>query len=188
MGLINFSEYNAGENMMEGQNYAELKNAAVESFNDVGAWSFKTWDTLNRRYFKGKNIPGPIVWESSRPDDIWIGRYGWSENIIILNTKILNPVWVNGWGDISLEGNKRYVSDVMLHEMIHQRAHQIDCGAAHCDKTFLSEVARLSERLGLNKKGHFEWRDIAHFPHTLRPPNYYGGTSYYYWQYTETKR
>jgi hypothetical protein len=175
--------------------FAELKIEAADAFGDFGAWVYDEWKRLNDALFHGKNIVGAIVWEET-PQDRSLGYYDRIGNVIVLHKTLMRPVYPTTdlkWGLRSL--NTRMVSDVLLHEMIHQRIHQTGGWMgenSHNNERFVDEVNRIAHLLGLkitakvirskslrDKEIPFmeseclSLKELYHFPYLSRSRNYY---------------
>jgi hypothetical protein len=175
--------------------FAELKIEAAHVFGDFGAWVFDEWKRLNDVLFYGNNVPGTIIWEKT-PQDRSLGYYDRVENLIVLHKTLMRPVYpATGltWEPRRL--NTRRVSDVLLHEMIHQKIHQTGGWRgedSHNNEQFVNEVNRIANLIGLNikaeviglkiirnKKGprvkteYLSFKELCHFPYLSRSRNYY---------------
>ncbi len=169
-----------------------LRTAALTLFGELGAWAYDTWIEHNACYFDGRLTPGPILWGLT-PHGHALGFYDRGRNAITLHPSLIRP-GASAWGIGALLG-ERYAADVLLHEMIHQKVHQLDgyAGAeSHNCEPWCAEVNRLSAMLGLACKaapirqkrvdrkvtwfvepGHLSRRQIATWPHGVRPAGYY---------------
>ncbi len=175
--------------------FAELKSEGIKLFGGVGAWVFDEWKMLNYTFFDGKNKPGAIIWGSTLHVKS-LGYYHVTENLIYLNKNLLRPVYPTNdlkWGIRHL--NKRVASDVLLHEMIHQRVRQTGGwvgGTSHNNERFVEEVNRIAKLLGMNIKariikqktiqdkliwyvepGCLTLKELSDFPYSSRNYNYY---------------
>jgi hypothetical protein len=180
-------------------NFEELKIKAIKAFGNFGAWVFDEWKKLNDAFFYGENIAGDIIW-GSIPQDRSLGYYSPDENLIVLHKTLMRPVYptINlNWESRHL--NKRKVSDVLLHEMIHQRVHQTGGWIgenSHNNKRFVEEVNRIAKLLGIDIKARvIQWQtihgktipcvksgclnieELSNFPYSSRNHNYYYGQS-----------
>ena len=179
--------------------FAELKIEAIKAFGNFGAWVFDAWEQLNDTFFYGENIVGEIIWGAT-PQDRSLGYYSPNENLIVLHKTLMRPVYPTTnlkWDPCHL--NKRKVSDVLLHEMIHQRVHQTggwEGENSHNNVRFVNEVNRIAKLMGLDIKAKVIQRQTIHakttpcvkseclnivelsnFPYSSRSPNYYYGQS-----------
>jgi len=175
--------------------FLELKAKAVKEFGGFGAWVFDEWKTLNDIFFYGENIVGEIIWGST-PGDRSLGYYSPNENFIVLHKTLMRPFYQTNdlhWNPRHL--NKRKVSDVLLHEMIHQRVHQTGGWigeSCHNNRRFVEEVIRIAKLLGMDIKvkviqgetvhgktipfvepGCIDLNELSHFPYSSRCRNYY---------------
>ena len=176
----------------------ELRRAARTFYGDVGAWAYDVWEELNDRHFGGRLTPGPITWGLT-PYGGCIGYYDAVRNEITLHPSLIRP-GERAWNLHALLG-RRYTTDVLIHEMLHQKLHLIDglpVGDQHNTDPWCAEIARLSAELGLTcpparpvkprrirdedgksrvarvpLDGHLAQMDLARWPHSLRPRAYY---------------
>lgn len=177
--------------------FSELKIRAIKAFGNFGAWVFDEWKKLNDTFFYGENIVGEIIWGST-PQDRSLGYYSPDENLIVLHKTLMRPVYPTS--DLKWEFrhlNKRKARDVLLHEMIHQRIHQIggwEGENSHNNRQFVNEVNRIAKLLNIDIKAKVIQRETVHdktlpcveprclnlkelsnFPYSSRSPNYYYG-------------
>lgn len=175
--------------------FAELKKEGAQLFGEVGAWAFDEWKRLNETYFNRKNIAGAIVWGST-PKGESLGYYSVTENLIYLHKHLMRPVYPTSgikWGMRHL--NKKFASDVLLHEMIHQTVHQTGGWVgetSHNNERFVEEVDRIAKLLGMDvmaevikqemiqckvtwhvEPGCLTLNELSEFPYSSRPYNYY---------------
>ena len=175
--------------------FAELKNEAANALGELGAWVHDEWKRLNGAFFCGKNIAGAIVWKET-PENRSLGYYDRAGNLIVLHKTLMRPIYpVTGltWGPRRF--NTRKISDVLLHEMIHQRIHQTGGWMgenSHNNTRFVNEVNRIANLLCLNLKAKvigsktrqdqkipaeesecLSLKELSHFPYFTRSPSYY---------------
>jgi hypothetical protein len=175
--------------------WADLKSRAEKRLGELGAWAYDEWKMLNDTFFDGKNKPGPIVWGST-PQDRSLGYYRVSENLIYLHKNLMRPVYPTAafnWGIRHL--NKRVASDVLLHEMIHQKVNQTGGWVgqtSHNNERFVEEVNRIAGVLGMDIKarvikqtttrnsptwniepGYLTLEKLSDFPYSSRTYSYY---------------
>ncbi len=175
--------------------WADLKRQGVKRFGEVGAWAFDEWKILNHTFFDGENKPGPIIWGST-PQGKSLGYYHVSENLIYLHKNLMRPIYPTpsfDWGIRHL--NKRVASDVLLHEMIHQRVNQTGGWVgetSHNNERFVEEVNRIAGVLGMDIKarvikrtttrnkptcniepGCLTLKELSDFPYSSRTYSYY---------------
>ncbi len=175
--------------------FVEFRQAGVELYGEVGAWAFDEWERLNTSFFYGENKPGEIVWGATLEGNS-LGYYLVAENLIFLHKNLLRPRYPTNdlrWGIRHL--NKKVASDVLLHEMIHQRIHQTggwEGETSHNNERFVGEVNRIAGLLGLDVRAeviepnsiqdkatskagskYLSLRDLSDFPYSSRPNNYY---------------
>jgi len=175
--------------------FAELKSEGIKLFEEAGAWAFDEWKMLNHTFFDGENKPGAIIWGST-PHSKSLGYYHVTENLIYLHRNLMRPVYPTNdfkWGIRHL--NKRIASDVLLHEMIHQRVRQTGGWVgetSHNNERFVEEVNRIAKLLGMDIKakvikkkpvqdkliwyvepGCLTLKELSDFPYSSRTYNYY---------------
>lgn len=175
--------------------FIELKAQGIKKFGDVGAWAYDEWKHLNEMFFNGKNNVGAIVWGLTLQGDS-LGYYSAAENLIYLHHHLLRPIYPTchlKWDAEHM--NKELASDVLLHEMIHQRIHQTggwEGETSHNNERFVEEVNRISKLLGLDvkagvfkkgvfqdkvkwnaKSGYLTMHELVYFPYASRPSSYY---------------
>lgn len=175
--------------------FVEYKKAGVKLFGEVGAWAFDEWKKLNTSFFDGGNKPGEIIWGSTLKGAS-LGYYSVDENLIYLHKALLRPRYPTNdlkWGIRHL--NKKVASDVLLHEMIHQRIHQTggwEGETSHNNERFVREVNRIAKLLGLDVRaevikrkvildkvtwnvepGCLSLKELSNFPYSSRSYNYY---------------
>jgi len=179
--------------------FAELRFKGIKTFGNFGAWVFDEWKQLNDTFFYGENIVGEIIWGST-PQDRSLGYYSPDENLIVLHKTLMRPVYPTTHLKWELRHlNKRKVSDVLLHEMIHQRVRQTggwEGENSHNNIRFVNEVNRIAKLLGLDIKAEVVQRQVIHgktipcvepgclnlkelsnFPYSSRHRHYYYGQS-----------
>jgi hypothetical protein len=177
--------------------FTELKIKATKVFGDFGAWVFDEWKKLNDAFFYGENIIGEIIWGTT-PQDRSLGYYSPNENLIVLHKTLMRPVYPTSDINLKLRHlNKKKVSDVLLHEMIHQRVHQTggwEGENSHNNERFVNEVNRIANQLNIDinakviqretihdktipcvKSGCLNIEELSNFPYSSRPHNYYYG-------------
>ena len=179
--------------------FAGLKIEAIKTFGHFGEWVFDEWKKLNDTFFYGENIVGEIIWAAT-PQDRSLGCYFPDKNLIVLHKTLMRPVYPTitlNWEPRHL--NKRKVSDVLLHEMIHQRVHQTggwEGENSHNNLRFVNEVNRIAKLLGIDikakviqwqtihgkitpcvKSGCLNMEELSNFPYSSRSRNYYYGQS-----------
>jgi hypothetical protein len=177
--------------------FDELKKDGIKLFGEVGTWAFDEWKMLNDIFFDGENKAGAIIWGST-PQDKSLGYYLVAKNLIYLHKTLMRPVYPTNelkWGIRHL--NKRAASDVLLHEMIHQKIHQTGGWVgetSHNNERFVEEANRIAKLLGMDIKarvikqktigGKLIWyvepgcltlKELSDFPYSSRTYNYYYG-------------
>jgi hypothetical protein len=174
-----------------------LRQAALTFFGDLGAWAYDEWDRLNRLYFANGNKVGPVLWGLT-PHGRSLGYYSSANNIIFLHQSLVEPSTEAPWGMEYL--NKLVASDVLLHEMIHQKISQdggwFDGNSSHNNEMWVAEVNRLAplmemnvrasickqkrvdgKRLWLPDDGCIDRSRLARFPRSCRSKDYYNGVT-----------
>jgi hypothetical protein len=176
--------------------YSRMREAGVAFFGELGAWAYDEWARLNELYFEGRNEAGPIIWGLT-PHGKRLGHYQPERNEIVLHTSLVTPSDGTAWGIRHL--GKKYASDVLLHEMMHQRIHQLSLpvrgysnDSPHNNQHWVDEVNRIAPLLGLDVKaqlvkqrriaGKVQWAaeegylsrdELARFPHSVRGEEFY---------------
>lgn len=193
---------------MDTQKFELLKAAArLEYGEHIGAWAYDTWRELNARYFAGELEVIPITFGltahgralgfcSPAYPPYPLGR-------IVLHASLLEPGEnSNPWQILPLLG-KRFASDVLLHEMVHQHiyARGVDGTglwySSHNNEHWCKEVNRLAGLLELDApraqvvkrkridnsvkwkedEGCMALKDISTFPHSFTSEAYYRNES-----------
>jgi hypothetical protein len=175
--------------------FAALKVEAAKTFGDFGIWVYDEWKALNDALFYGENIAGTITWKNL-PQDSSLGYYDRTKNHIVLHDTLMRPVYpCPGLKSKLRRSNTRKISDVLLHEMIHQRVHQTGGWKgenSHNNVRFVNEVNRIAKLLGIDikakviqwqtihgkiapcvKSGCLNIEELSNFPYSSRPRNYY---------------
>ena len=175
--------------------FLELKEEGIKRFGKAGAWVYDEWKKLNDTFFHGNNKVGPIVWGLTIQGES-LGYYKAAENLIYLHRHLLRPIYPRN--DLTWDVrymNKNLSSDVLLHEMIHQRIHQTGGWVgetSHNNVRFVEEVNRISKMLGLGVKArvieknisqdkvrkqakpdYLTIRELFYFPYASRHSSYY---------------
>ena len=91
-------------------------------WGEKGAWIYTEWDRHNKRYFDSKLNPIGIIWQDTTKHGKCLGyiRQG-KQRVIGLSMSIIEPKSEAPWGIDRENLNKKYASDVLLHEMIHHQ-------------------------------------------------------------------
>jgi len=175
--------------------FVELKEAGKKQFGELGGWTFDEWKKLNRRFFNGENIVGPILWGVT-PENRSMGYYSRTENLIYLHKTLVRPKYPKFTLKLDISDlNRKLASDVLLHEMIHQKIHQTGGwvgDASHNNERFVGEVNRIAKLLGLNinakvielktvegkliqhvESGCLTYKELYEFPYSSRPDAFY---------------
>ena len=174
---------------------AELRTAGRQRFGELGVWVYDEWGRLNTAFFGGQNRPGAIYWTAAIRNES-LGCYYFTQNVIYLNKDLVRPIYPVPMAKWCLQHlNQRLASDVLLHEMIHQKIHQTggwEGATSHNNERFVDEVNRLAKLLDLdvkaqiistrksqnnskqnNKPGYLTSGELVHFPYFTRPSDYY---------------
>lgn len=155
-----------------------LKQASEITFGQYGIWLFDTWQSHNERYFDNQLDVIPLTF-GLLPHGAKLGVYhnraddGY--DLITLHHSLLNPTG-NAWQILPLLG-KRFASDVLLHEMMHQAIYQqyghngeplnTSFGSSsHNNPAWCDEINRLSPMLGLSCKAQIIKRQRVVNPDT----------------------
>lgn len=157
--------------MNKEQKFELLRAAAIASYptieglGNIGGWAYDTWETHNWQYFDGVLNPCAIIWGLT-PHGAKLGFYSGWLNRITLHESLVDPKFdkLNSsggkhvWGQQADAFGALYASDVLLHEMIHQKIHQIyghdgsqeGGNSSHNNPLWVAEVNRLAPLLGLS--------------------------------------
>jgi hypothetical protein len=173
----------------------EADRAALTNlWGDAGAFAADTWTGLNAAHFDGALHYHGIVFGLTPHGH----RLGHTTEMgrITLHPSLLDPRG-DAWS-ISAKLGERYAADVLLHEMVHAWLFQHGgdgCeDGGHNTAEWCAEIVRITPALGLpaikaapvktrridgkverrELDGHLSRSDIAHWPHSLRLPGYYG--------------
>lgn len=183
--------------------FNELRAAGITFFGGDGGWVYDEWQHHNEMYFGGKLTPGGIIWALT-PRGHAMGYYHPKSNRITLHPSTLHPKRAGymdeTWMKSELMG-KKYASDLLLHEMIHQSLYQLRgwtgpkvlSESSHNNKFWCEEIVRIAPKIGLKpilaqpikqrrvdgirtrdpKPGHLSRDELSCFPHCLRYDEYY---------------
>jgi hypothetical protein len=155
---------------------------------------YDLWEKWNAEFFEGQMVPSLI--QLTQPQTTT--RYGDCSpysGLAGIRTRIrLRPSMLRGTclelkhGNRNPEGCRRFLEDVLLHEMIHQFHQEItgqnDDGYNGHGPAFSAKVNEIGAKLGLPPVGRtLKKRDCAakglacpsHWPHVVRPTDYYLG-------------
>ncbi len=120
-----------------------LESAAEILWPSYGAWAYKEWRRLNKLCFAGELSPVRILWGLT-PHGRSLGHYRAEDHTITLHLSLV----ANG-GLL----DEQHVSDVILHEMVHERICEIGMPAtgtsSHNCESWVSEINRISPLIGL---------------------------------------
>ena len=176
-----------------------IKRFSGICWGEFGSWTVEEWQRLNTAYFDDALKPGGIVWGLT-PHGKSRGSYAPWANVITLHKSIIEPHSPAPWKIEAYKLNKKFASDVLLHEMIHQKIHQAklhvsDKETSHNNEHWAAEIVRISKLLGIEikaqkvkqrrfdgkvcwrpRKGYMSRIEMATWPHSIRPPEYYGVT------------
>lgn len=172
-----------------------LKAAAALIDPGYGVWAYETWEHHNATYFDGILRPCAIQWGLTPYGDS-LGYWSGAFERITLHTSLVQPHG-DAWGIGRLLG-KKYASDVLLHEMIHQAIKQETGGdgggtSCHNNPCWVAHVNRIAALLDLATKASVvkqkrsngskpRWTpepgcvtldELSRWPHSARPAGYY---------------
>lgn len=158
-------------------------------WGEPGAWAHDTFDELNGRYFADEIPHAGIAWGLTPHG----GRLGHTRctGRITLHPALLDP-HSDAWRIEPYLG-EAYARDVLLHEMIHAYLFARSEEPDHNGQPWCREVMRLAPSLGLGEvraapvvprrvdgrvvrralDGHLDRHQLAHFPHSIRPNDFY---------------
>ncbi len=175
--------------------FRELRAASGVLWPIYGLWGYDLWLSHNDSFFDGELGPVGIVWGLT-PHGHNLASYG-GDGVITLHPSLLLPSTDNPW-EIGAKVGRKFTSDVLLHEMVHQKLDQTgaecDGPSSHNNTAWADEIVRISTLLGISGikaqrvrqrriGGQVKWappdgflslRDMAHWPHCTRPAGYYG--------------
>ncbi len=155
---------------------------------------YNLWEEWNEKFFEGRMVPSLI----QLTDPGQTHRYGCCSNYsglagIRSSIKIRESILDGKLRDLENgsrdpEGLRRFLEDVLLHEMIHQWHFEItgqdDAGYKGHGPAFSSKANEIGEKLGLphvgrtHKKRDHEEKGLqspSQWPHNVRPDGYYLG-------------
>ena len=176
-----------------------IKRFSGICWGEFGSWTVEEWQRLNTAYFDDALKPGGIVWGLT-PHGKSRGSYAPWANVITLHKSIIEPHSPAPWKIPAYKLNKLYASDVLLHEMIHQKIEQRGIASEHNSNVWAAEIVRVSKLMGVEIKaakvkqkrikdengesivrwiplpGHLTRREMSEWPDCIRKPEYYGVT------------
>ncbi|MDT5225456.1 MAG: hypothetical protein QOG19_2863 [Mycobacterium sp.] len=172
-------------NTMTGADHAALENL----WGEAGSWAAATWTHLNVAHFDGQLRYHGIIWGLTPHG----GRLGHTSETgrITLHPALLDPRG-DAWRIRDKLGT-RYAEDTLLHEMTHVWCIDTKSEHDHNSEAWCNEIVRITPALGLPPikavpvkprringtvtrqalDGHLSRRDIAHWPHSIRPADFY---------------
>lgn len=173
-----------------------LKEEGFKMFGERGKFAYDSWEQINRLYFDDELTPIPIIWGitnySKSAGNINNGR-------MMLHNSIYKPKSEKVWKCDAKWFGKKYVYDVILHEAIHHKIRlnggykdNFAVSSSHNNPQWIDEIIRIGSLLGYDikaeivrqkringevstyvKEGYLTRKEIAGFPHTVRPEGYY---------------
>jgi hypothetical protein len=155
----------------------------------AGVWAYDIFEELNEEYFADEVPMRGIAWGLT-PHGGHLGHCQQSGRIT-LHPALLDPR-SDAWRLERYLG-EGYARDVLLHEMIHALLFERVVKHDHNTQPWCDEVMRLAPLLGLGQilaapvlprqvegkvcrlqfDGHLSRREMASFPHSLRPKSWY---------------
>ena len=150
---------------------------------------YQLWEEWNRDFFDSAFSASPYITFGTPSFSRAYGNYGRISDFGgVAQIRIRRSLLAGTHPDtkaMTEEGRKRFVEDVLLHEMIHQYQHEILNEHERSYKghgpTFRDKANEISEKLGLGKARVAKKRgkdsqlpSCAHWPHNVRPEGYYG--------------
>lgn len=130
-----------------------FRSAAELTYKEWGAWAFDTWESHNETYFDNELEPEALMFG--------LTPYGRAIGLCKGSTANIHPqilLHQNLW-----DSGKRFASDVLLHEMVHQlirqRTGHSGCGhnnkpgdrcTSHNNDMWVVEINRMSTLLGID--------------------------------------
>jgi hypothetical protein len=168
-----------------------MTGAALENlWGPAGIWAADTWTRLNTDHFDGQ-LRYRVVVFGLTPHGHAYGHTNPSGRIT-LHPSLLDP-HSDAWAR-SHELGARWATDVLLHEMVHVRLFADDIADDHHNsRQWCDEITRITPQLNLPPvkaapvkprridgavrrlplAGHLTRDEIAHWPHSIRPADYY---------------
>jgi len=198
--------------MDNGEKFDLLRAAAIASYpsikevGNIGGWAYDTWAAHNQQYFDGMLNPCSIIWGLTAHGHA-LGFYNSWLNRITLHESLVDPKFDKSnssggekvWGQGAEAFGAFYASDVLLHEMIHQKIYQVyghdgseeGGNSSHNNPIWVAEVNRLAPLLDLPYKAEVirqkridkkvQWHtppgimsrdELSRFPTSVRPQGY----------------
>ncbi len=165
-------------------------------YGEKCVFAYDCWLQINELYFDNALKPIQIIWGITNYSKN-LGNI--NDNRMMLHNSIYHPVSDIVWGTSKQVFGKKYTYDVILHEMIHQLAHQVkpeykkkSFYTSHNNPFWCSEVVRIGGLLGYELKvvpqklkrvdgkvkaftpaDHLTRQEFSTFPYSIRPSGYY---------------
>jgi hypothetical protein len=178
-----------------------VKDFATVCWGDHGGWLVDEWARLNEEYYGGQLEQPALVWGMT-PHGHALGLYSHAggslhSSRITLHESLLLPKSASPWGISWKELNRKFASDVLLHEMLHQQIDEVQGvqrkgPSSHATTEWCEGIVRLGDMLGMSikaepvkprringkvtrkaRRGYLTQGQIASFPHSVRPPKFY---------------
>lgn len=150
--------------MNETEKFNILRTGAELTFPQWGTWLYDTWASHNETYFEGR-LSVVSIYFGLIPHGHALGLYHGDDGYprITIHQSLLDPKQAGKKGDTWLMVNllgKRFASDVLLHEMVHQAIYEryghngielekFSGVSSHNNPAWCDEIMRLAPMLGL---------------------------------------
>lgn len=153
---------------------------------------FNRWHSYNREYFEDKLIVPTYLTLSTPKSTTTYGEYAPISSWGGTSEIRIRPTLFTGKHPLinksaPMEGRKRFLFDILLHEMVHQYSHETlgiweDSFHGH-GPVFRDQCNRISDIMGITQRvrtckkrgADKELPSCAHWPHNIRPDGYYMG-------------
>ncbi len=165
-------------------------------YGEKCVFAYDSWLEINELYFDNALKPIQIIWGITNYSKN-LGNI--NDNRMMLHNSIFHPVSEIVWNTDKKMFGKKYTYDVILHEMIHQLAHQVkpeykkkSFYTIHNNPWWCSEVVRIGGLLGYELKvvpqklkridgkvkaftpdDHLTRQEFSTFPYSIREQGYY---------------
>lgn len=177
------------------KNETSIRNSFADWSQQFGSSQqqelYLKWHEYKRTYFDDAPMVQPIIEIDSVSTLKTMGEYaiktgsGLTGKITIKESIVSGRyLHLNLGADPTGEGHKRFVLDILLHEMVHQFIHEIlgksEPSYSGHGPVFKEQCNRIGDIIGLplvrdcKRRGRYaELPSCAHWPHNVRPIDYY---------------
>jgi hypothetical protein len=156
---------------------------------------YDLWDRWNEEFFEGRMVPSLIQLTDPGQTQCYGCCTTFSGLAGIQSAIKIRPSILDGTlrdlkhGNRDPQGLRRFLEDVLLHEMVHQWHHEVTGETDPPDyrghgPAFSTKVNEIGDRLGLPRVGRTRMKrdheekglqSPQHWPHNVRPDSYYLG-------------